>query len=436
MRRALLLCAVAALVAPAPALAHATLLSVSPGYEARLSQAPRAITLSFDQGVTLIPNSVRVYTEQGRILSGAAHLEGTRAIVTPLRARLRRGGYTIRWQALSADGHVVSGVTTFGVRMQAPAPTSAYGASGPTATERIVRWSYFACLAVLTGGLGFVLLCRQQLPPRAARRFYLLTGAAVIGTLEIGIAGFLLRAEDALQLPFGRLLYGDLAPIAGTRFGVAFISMTLGYALVAALLFLAWLTERRWLLWPAFLLAAAFASGLSLAGHDAVDAGSTWLSELADWTHLVAACLWLGGLVQLAAVIWPAAPEQRREAFLRFSRLAGVAMALVLLAGTYLSAVRLQRVSDLWTVPYGQVLLLKVALVLLALGFGAFHHMLVRPRLERGALAEQPVRRSLLGEGAVGMAILLAAAVLVNARPPAQAPPLARDQPSPATLQP
>jgi copper transport protein len=425
---------VVALAVPAPAFAHATLLRVSPGYTSRVAEAPHEVRLSFDQSVTLIPNAVRVYTARGRLVSGAPRLDG-RTIVTPLRP-LRRGGYTIRWQALSADSHVVSGVTTFGVRMEAPAPTAAYGASGPTAIERLVRWSYFACLAVLTGGLGFVLLCRQTLPPRAARRFYLLTGTAVVGILEIGILGFLLRAEDALQLPFGRLLYGDLAPLAGTRYGVAFIAMTLGYALVAALLFLAWLTERRWLLWPAFLLSAALASGLSLSGHDAVDPGSSWLSALADWAHLVAAFLWLGGLVQLAAVVWPAAPDQRRDAFLRFSRLAGFAMALVLLAGTYLGALRLQRVSDLWTVPYGQVLLLKVALVLLALGFGAFHHLLVRPRLERGgALAEQPVRRSLAGEGAVGMAILLAAAVLVNARPPAQAPPLAREQSSPATLQ-
>ena len=46
----------------------------------------------------------------------------------------------------------------------------------------------------------------------------------------------MLRAEDALQLPFGRFLYGDLSPIAsGTSFGTAFIAMTLGFALVAAL---------------------------------------------------------------------------------------------------------------------------------------------------------------------------------------------------------
>ena len=46
--------------------------------------------------------------------------------------------------------------------------------------------------------------------------------------LEIAIAAFLLRCEDALQLPFTDFLYGDLSPIAqGTRLGQAFTVMEL-----------------------------------------------------------------------------------------------------------------------------------------------------------------------------------------------------------------
>jgi copper transport protein len=433
VRRAVLLALACALVAPASARAHATVLRVSPGYGARVERSPSEVRLHFDQGVALIPNAVRIYSAQGRLVGGAPYLDG-RALVAPLRHALPRGGYTVRWQALSADSHVVAGVTTFGVRTAAPAPNAAYGAHGPTATERVVRWSYFLCLALLVGGLGFVLLCRPALTPRAERRFWWIVFGAVVGTLEIGIVGFLLRSEDALQLPFGRLLYGDLAPMAAQRFGVAFIAMTLGYALVAALVFLAWLTDRKALLWPAFVLSVGFASGLSLAGHDAVDPGSSWISELADWTHLVAASLWLGGLVQLAAVVWPAAPEARRDAFLRFSRLAGISMGLVVLAGTYLGAVRLQRPSDLWSVPYGQVLLLKAALVLVALGFGAFHHVVVRPRLEARAGAHGSVGRSLAGESAVGVAVLLLAALLVNGKPPTPGNSLSRNPAAPASL--
>jgi putative copper export protein len=198
--------------------------------------------------------------------------------------------------------------------------------------------------------------------------------------------------------------------------------MTLGYALVSAFVFLAWLTDRRVLLWPALVLGLGFASGLSLSGHDAVDPGSTWRSTLADWLHLSAAALWVGGLVQLAFVVWPLAPELRRQAFLRFSRLASVLIAVLLGAGVYLSIVRLPALSDLWTQGYGRVLLVKLSLVGLALTWGAVHHFVARPALERGSggpiLARLP--RSLAGESAVAMAILLVAAVLVDSKPPSR----------------
>jgi copper transport protein len=429
MRR-LALAVLVALALPASAFAHANLDSTSPTYQQRLQAPARAVVLRFDQAVQAEPNAIEVKNEFGKTVSGVARANG-RMVQVSLR-RLPRGPYTVRWHVLSEDGHVVSGVFTFGVRVKAPPPTEAYGASGPTTTEHIVRWAYFLSLALLLGGLGFrLLLGRDDLPPAAQRRFFAIVGAGAVATLEVGIAAFILRAEDALQLPFGRLLYGDLSSIAGgTRFGEAFIAMTLGYALVAAFVFLAWLTDRRYLLWPALLLGLGFASGLSLSGHSAVDAGSSWRSELADWAHLSAAALWIGGLVQLAFVVWPKAPELRRTAFLRFSRLASGLIAVVLGAGVYLSIVRLPQLSDLWTASYGHVLLVKLGLVSLALTWGAVHHFVARPALERGEggpiLSRLP--RSLAGESAVGMAILLAAAVLVDSKPPprpAPAPPVA-----------
>src|SRR5207253_5329048 len=200
----------------------------------------------------------------------------------------------------------------------------------------------------LVGGLAFRLLVLPgPWPERAEARFYKVVGLGVLGVLEVGIVAFLLRAEDALQLPFSKLLYGDLSSIAsGTRFGTAFIAMTLGFALVSALVFLAWLLERRALLWAAFITALVFASGLSLSGHSAADAGSSWLSELADWVHLSAASLWLGGVVTVTVVVWPKAPELRRRAFLRYARTAPVLISLLLAAGIYLSVLRLPHVSD------------------------------------------------------------------------------------------
>jgi copper transport protein len=426
MKRLLLLVIVAALAYPAQAFAHATLVHTSPSFRQRLPASPPTITLRFDQYVKALPGSIQLFSAKGPVR--VARIWTERLALKAAVRQLPRGPYTVRWHALSGDGHVVSGVFTFGVSAAAPAATDAFGSSGPTRTEDVVRWLYFLSLALLVGGLGFrVLVVRGPLSPRAEKRFYFVTGIGALATIDAGVVAFILRAEDALQLPFGRLLYGDLSPIAQSRFGTAFIAMTLGFALVSALLFLAWLTDRTVLLWPAFLLGLGFASGLSLSGHSAADAGSSWKSELADWAHLSAATLWIGGLVMLTLVVWPLMPELRRSAFLSFSRLATVCVGVLLAAGVYLSILRLPRLNDLWTTGYGHVLLVKIGLVALAFAWGGLHKVVAVPAVARGdgggGTMLGRLRGSLLGEGMVGMAVLLAAAVLVNSKPPAQPAP-------------
>jgi copper transport protein len=425
MKRAVLLAVLVALAAPAAAFAHASIRDSKPASRQRLERAPRRVEIDFDQAVKVFPNGIRVYDVRGRVLSGGARSEsGGHAIVASL-AHLPKGAYTVRWQALSGDGHVVAGVFTFGVRVAAPEPTDAYGASGPTTTENVLRWLYFVCLALLIGGMAFrlVVLPRGAVPQAFERIFYSLALIGVVGAIQIGILAFLIRADDALQLPFSRFLYGDLTPFAGgTRFGIAFVVMTLGFALVTALVYLAWLTERpRPFLWPALILSLGLASGLSLSGHSAVDAPASKWSELADWVHLSAASLWAGGVVMLF-VAFLTAPELRRQAFVQFARLAPLLIGLLLAAGIYLSVLRLPALHDLWTTGYGHVLIVKLSLVALALAWGGFHHFVVEPRLGRPGVQSR-VRGSLAGELTVGLAVLLVAAFLVNSKPPARPAP-------------
>ena len=127
--------------------------------------------------------------------------------------------------------------------------------------------------------------------------------------------------------------------------------------------------------------------------------------------------LWVGGVLTLAVVVWPLAPDLRRVAFLRFSRIAIALVGLLVVAGTVVAIERLPTVAGLWETGYGRALLVKLGLVALALAWGGVHHTFVRPRLERGEVSGR-VGRSLLGESTVAMAILLVAAVLVNGAPP------------------
>ena len=331
--RALVATVIVALALPAVASAHATLRSATPGFGVELKQGPGTVRLRFDQHVKVLPGAVHVLNGVGHDFAGGAHVQGNQLIATvrPLKV----GTYTIRWRAISADSHVVSGVWTFGVGVPAPPVNAAYGAGGPTAFEHFVRWLWFVGLALTIGALGLRLIVLRglELPLPLERKLAVAAGAGAVLALQAGIAAFSLRSEDALQLSFGRFLYGDLSPIAQTRFGQAFIVMTLAFALVLALVFLSWLLDRVEPLVPALAIALFFVGGLSVSGHDAVDAGSSWKTEIADWVHISAASLWIGGLATMAGLAWFGAPQLRRQMFMRFSQMATVLIALVLGAG-------------------------------------------------------------------------------------------------------
>jgi copper transport protein len=419
VRRALLVCIAFALVAPSTALGHVILESAEPATQSRVETPPTEIRLRFNLPVTVTSRAVQVLAPDGTVLSGTARTtDGGRVVVAPVSRLAKGAGYTVRWRAIGEDGHSPAGVFTFGVGVAAPPPTDAVGASGTTWRDDLARWTLFAALALLIGPVVVrLLVLRGPVPGRAEHAFHLLGVVASILVVDIGIVGFVLRASNALQLPIADLPYADLQPFAEkTRFGIAFLAMTLGFGIVTALLLVGWILDRVELRWPALAVSVALAAGLSLSGHQGTEPNSTWLTESADWIHLVAACIWVGGLASLAFLVWPLAPSLRRTAFLGFARIAVVLVGMMVLAGGYLALVRLPEVSDLWQTLYGRFLLVKLAIVGVALTWGAVHHLVVRPRLNAGN--EPAVRRSLVGEATVALVVLLAAAILTNVAPP------------------
>jgi copper transport protein len=413
-------CVLVALAAPAAASAHATMQEATPAVQGRVEVPPKEVTLRFDQSVETLPNALVVLAPDGSRLSGAVRQTDRNTMVrVPLRGAVRGQAYTVRWRVVSADGHVTSGVFTFGVGVPAPPPTEAVGASGVTWRDDAARWALFLSLALMIGVVGIrLLVLPREIDPRVERRVYLLGVLGAFLALNAGIAGFVIRSANALQVGGVDLLYADLSPFAeSTRFGTAFLVTTFGFGICLTILLLAWALALPVLRWPAFVLGLALVWGYPLSGHQATEPNSTPLTEIADWVHLVTAMLWVGGVLTLALVVWPLAPDLRRAAFLRFSRVAVFLIGLLLVAGTVVAVARLPQLHELWSTSYGRTLLVKLGLVCVALAWGGFHHTFVRPRLERGE-TPRGVGRSLLGESAVALVVLFAAAVLVNGAPP------------------
>ncbi|GAB3603365.1 cytochrome c oxidase assembly protein [Microbacterium aureliae] len=165
-------------------------------------------------------------------------------------------------------------------------------------------------------------------------------------------------------------------------------------------------------------LAAASLVPMATQGHSGDEADHN-SAVVALALHIVAAAVWLGGLV-LLVVVRPVLDRARiADVVARYSSLALAAFIVVALTGTVRAVVGLRTWDALFS-PYGLILMVKVV-ALVALGvLGAWYR-----RRVIGRLAEAPASRAFWGLIAVELAIMGAAsgaaAALARTPPPAGA---------------
>jgi copper transport protein len=349
-----------ALAATAPAAsAHATLLFTSPAADSAVPVPPEAITLTFNEQVTLVGRPVTLAGPGGReIALGAARESGGRSVVTvPVTSRLPDGVYTVSWQVISSDGDPVGSQYEFAV---GPAPAALDSAAAPAQPSTpgqwplaAARWLLFAGLAAALGGLAgqrLARVCRHPPPvplpgPWALRGSLLgLTAGVVLAVLQLG-GGSLPAGVAHLSLP--RLLSSGPGVIVAVEVA--------SFAAAAVLLRM---RRPAWAVGP--LLAVVAAEGLRAHPENAAGVGGALLT----WAHLLPAALWAGMLLYAvrAAIAWREHPKAVRALVRLYSRAAAWLFALVVVTGV-VSALVLVPPGSLLTTGYGRVLIVKAALV-------------------------------------------------------------------------
>ncbi len=299
----------------------------------------------------------------------------------------------------------------------------------PAWVEVLIRLAQFGCGLVLFGLPSFAVYRRSAW--NAAGR----TGTPFQSILT-GCALGLLLAASAATLALTVNMYGTLADalnveaiwsvLTGLQVGVA-----LGVRLVLTFVFLLMLlvmpdgsTKRFALLGIGGLIVAGFA----WSGHGAATEGAWALVHLAsDILHLLAAAIWIGALVALTWVLFPASdPQDAAPAsgdLKAFSNLGTWAVGVILITGLINSAVLVgvDRIGQMETHPYGQILLAKVALFGAMLGLAAANRYVLVPRLERLDLAPvsalASLKISVSVETALGVLVLLAVAAMGRIAP-------------------
>ncbi len=278
---------------------------------------------------------------------------------------------------------------------------------------QIARWAGLAAVLIASGAGLFVVVVWSQ--GAATRAFPVETSfrerwkrLVVVSWLVAALVSIPLLIEDGPfeweALRFGLILLGGIAWLAAARGGwphrtrpSGILSPLLGLVGLLALLFSAALSGH--------------ARGSSLPVPNLIVA----------LVHVAAAAAWVGGLVTLLAVAFPAVRERgetERAGILaptvaRFSDLAVLSVIAIVSSGTYSAWVEIQGIREVTASTYGLVFLAKMVAFVPVLALGGVNNRWTKPRLLKAARNELPARSSLvLLRRLVALEITLIAVVL------------------------
>lgn len=447
--------------------AHAVPDFSNPAPNAVLGEGPPQVLIQFNEPVVPEFGRIQVLTQAGdEVETGpltAVDAENrTLAVDLP---PLEQGAYLVSWQVLSAvDGHTTSGTFSFGVGVEALAVTKEASLTAQISPlSATARWLTLTAVAVLMGFFAFRLLVWNPILRlveldaaeeavdlklgRVGRRLAL----AALGLLALALLFIFIDQNQAFDLITG----DNLGTWLNTRFGFMWISrfMLGGLLLFALLIFMDGGNGRAglrgWPWWVGLLLAVALAGTVALVSHSAALAEGSQQGILVDFTHVLAAMLWVGGLLFLALALWLARslpPAGRTwlslSLILNFSGLAAIAVGLLAMSGAYLAWVHVGTWTKLVGTAYGLALLAKLAVALLTFLIAGINLVWVKPRLNAAYEApEQPhsvtaVRRFrwlVTAELIVALVILGITGVLTDTQRGLDAP-LLSDAPGETTL--
>ncbi|HLA15469.1 MAG TPA: copper resistance protein CopC [Candidatus Limnocylindrales bacterium] len=362
---------------------HAELLAGSPAAGEVLAESPAAIRLVFSEPIEKGFSTIDVIAADGTAVVTAAGEPDPldeHALVASMPP-LDDGSYTVVWRVLSkVDGHADVGSFVFAVASPGtsvgPRPTTPVGPTPRTGHQQgLETQGRILLYAGLLVAFGLVIAAWVVLEPAIGRIAPVVGRAIGIGLLAAGIGAILMLLASGLGLsgPTGR---PDLVGYAtASRPGILLVSRIV-IGLVGGIIVL--LLVRRDRMEAAIDVAAlAATAGIAItvaSGHAAVFEPPV---TIAVWfVHAAAAGVWLAGLAVVAVMASrrPVDPVVVRAVVIRYSALALVAIALVVLTGGYQEWVEVGGLPSL-DEPYGRVLIAKTVVAALAFTLGLLNYL-------------------------------------------------------------
>jgi putative copper resistance protein D len=284
------------------------------------------------------------------------------------------------------------------------------------------RAVHYAALALVLGAPLFRLAISPHGPERGWPGGRGIELAAGFGALLSGLGWFAGVAATFAGGWRDALAPDILQAVAfETRFGHLWIGRLV--VLVGTLAVQAWARPSWWRDGALVALGAAVTASLVGVGHGMTGAGNgpavAYLHMAADVVHLISAIGLVGGLFCLVQVLRRAAPAFSELAVVlsRFSRLGYWLVALLLISGCINALVLVPRPDSLVTSDYGRVLLVKLGLVLIMVGFALYNRLALAARAVASKAGALALWRSVMAEQSVGLLVLVTVALLGTIHP-------------------
>jgi copper transport protein len=371
---ATLVAAIAVVVLPVAALAHAGFVSSTPEPGSTLGTAPGQVVLTFSEPPNTRLSRATLLGPDGSAATGRVTADDRMVIDLTTN---QTGVYEVSWTTVSVvDGHTLSGSFRFGVGVSPGA-----GAEGGTTDEPTGR-DLLVSVGRLVEDVSLVLLLGLLLLGGLARRRPSLEWVRTpilpvfVAALVGGVAVVLGEALVAAPSPSASaiLTYLTTGLPGWARFARVILE--------AAGVLVAWRWPRR---------AAPFAVGalvaLAAAGHAAAIQPRAW-GVFVEAIHLVSAGLWAGGVMALALQRPPDGWRGAGRTLLdRFTPPALASFAVTAGTGAIRGIQEVGGLAALFGSSYGLVLLAKVVvvLVMVQLSVLAWRRIVFFPRAETAA---------------------------------------------------
>jgi putative copper resistance protein D len=293
----------------------------------------------------------------------------------------------------------------------------------------VVRGLQFAATAITTGTLIFravvAAVASRSAAPAAiivSRQTLRIAWICLAISAASGIIWVLLQAASMSGLPFAEAMTSDvlLTVLNETQFGmVSEIRFALAVVIGVCLAYDRFPPARG----LGLVLSLGLIGAVGWTGHAGSTVGETGVLHLAaDILHLVAAAIWIGGLVSLV-LLFTVTRRDRTDASMSFARDAtqafssmGIAIVAVIFAtGIVNTWILVGSWHALIATGYGRLLMLKIALFIVMLLFAAANRFWLTPRLALPSSAPQfDARRQLARNSMIEFVLALAIFAIVG----------------------